>query len=209
MPTAPIEDVGFQTILVVFASLVAVLVILFFLLWVGWKKEGIRGNSCPYCGRPMRLGIDVASSLSAMVQAYLEEQPQPENPKIDFVRAAYCPVTGRIFPECVTSTEQVTVSWNFIKKRCEGTFVSWGALSEEEKGILKILHGSLEGFQTEQSSSHVRPEDVEEEYSALSPGPLYIDRKSKTVMGWKKVPGTYFEVLVVQQPRFQTLEETL
>jgi hypothetical protein len=209
MPAAPIEDVGFQTILLVFASLLAVLVILFLLLWIGWKKEGVRGNKCPYCGRPMRLGIDVARSITEMVNGFLAEQPQPENPQIDFARAAYCPVTGRIFPECVSGTEQISLSWNFIRRRCEGTFVSWGALSEDEKGILKLLHGSLEGFQIEQSSSHLRPEEVEEDFSSLSPGPLYIDRKTKVVVGWKKVPGTYFEVLVVQQPRFQSLEETL
>ena len=71
MPAAPIEDVGFQTILLVFASLLAVLVILFLLLWVGWKKEGVRGNKCPYCRRPMRLGIDVATSIAEMVNALL------------------------------------------------------------------------------------------------------------------------------------------
>jgi hypothetical protein len=157
----------------------------------------------------MRLGIDVAKSITGMVQAFLEEQPQPENPKIDFVRAAYCPVTGRIFPDCVSPSEQVTLSWSFIKQRCEGTFVSWGSLSEEERGILRLLHGTLEGYQTEQSSSRPRPEGVEEEFSVLSPGPLYADRKTKVLVGWKKVPGTYFEVLVVQQPRFQSLEETL
>jgi hypothetical protein len=157
----------------------------------------------------MRLGIDVARSIAGMVHAFLEEQSQPKNPKIDFVRAAYCPVTGRIFPECVSPAEQVELSWNFINQRCEGTFVSWGSLSEEEKGIVKILHDSFEGFQTEQSSSHHRPEDIEEDLVSLSPGPLYVDRKTKVVMGWKKVPGTYFEVLIVQQPSFQSLEETL
>ena len=209
MLSGPIENIGLQTIVLVCASLLGVLTILFFLLWVGWKKEGVRGNTCPYCKRPMRLGIDVAKSITGMVNAFLEEQPQPENPKIDFARAAFCPVSGRIFPECVSNTEQITLSWSFLKKRCEGAFVSWGSLSEEEKGILKLLHGSLEGFQIEQSSSRLRPEEVEEDLLALSPGPLYIDRKAKVVMGWKKVPGTYFEVLVVQQPHFQSLEETL
>jgi hypothetical protein len=105
--------------------------------------------------------------------------------------------------------EQVILSWKFLNQRCTRTFVSWGALSEEEKGILKLLHGSLEEYQTEKSSMNLRPEDVEEEFFSISPGPLYVDRKEKVVMGWKKVPGTYFEVLVVQQPRFQSLEETL
>lgn len=209
MAAVPIEEIGFQTILMVFGSLVFVLLILFLLFWIGWKKEGVRGNVCPYCRRPMRLGIDVAKSMAMMVNAFLDEQPQPENPNIDFATAAYCPVSGRIFPDCVSDMEQVTLSWRFLTQRRSGTFVSWGALSEEERGILKLLHGSLEGFQTEKSSMNLRPEDIEEEFISTAPGPLYVDRKEKVVMGWKKVPGTYFEVLVVQQPRFQSLEETL
>lgn len=209
MVAAQIEEVGFQAILLICGSLFAIVLILFFLLWVGWKKEGVRGNVCPYCRRTMRLGIDVAKSISMMVNAFLQEQPQPENPQIDFSKAAYCPVSGRIFPNCVSGVEQVTLSWRFLNERASGTFVSWGSLPEEERGILKLLHGSLEEFQTEKSSAHSRPEDVEEEYISLAPGPLYVDRTSKVVMGWKKVPGTYFEVLVVQRPRFQSLEETL
>ncbi len=206
---AAIEDLGFQTIVVVIASFVAILMILFSLLWFSWKKEGVHGGTCPYCGQPMRFGMDVAKSIVGMVNAFLAEQPQPDNPKIDFYRAACCPSSGRIFPNCVSSNEQISLSWDFLKQRCEGTFVSWGALSEEQRGIVKLLHGSLEGFQTEHCSSRLRPEEIEKECASLSPGPLYIDRMTNVVMGWKKVPGTYFEVLVVQRPRFQSLEETL
>ena len=157
----------------------------------------------------MRLGIDVARSMTCMVDVFMQDQPQPENPKIDFAAAAYCPATGRIFPNCVGPNEQVTLTWDFLSHRHKGTYVSWGSLSEEEQGILKLLHGSLEGYQTEKSSKRFRPEDVEEEFCSLAPGPLYVDRKEKVVIGWKKVPGTHFEVLVVQRPRFQSLEETL
>lgn len=209
MYLAAIEETGFQVILVVVSSLVAVLMILFSLLWIGWKKEGVHGNTCPYCRKPMRFGMDTAKSLVGMVNGFLEDLPQPDNPKIDFVHAAYCPASGRIFTDCVSQAEQITVSWSFLKQRCEGTFVSWGSLSEEEQGVIKLLHGSLDGFQTEHSSSHLRPEEVEAECCELSPGPLYIDRTTKVVMGWKKVPGTYFEVFVVQRPRYQSLEETL
>ena len=200
---------GMQAIILIIASLVAILGLFCFLLWFSWKKEKIRGNTCPYCKEPMCLGIDVARSMTNMVDVFMEDQPQPENPKIDFALAAYCPVTGRIFPNCIGPNEQVMLAWDFLNKRHKGAYVSWGALSEEERGILKLLHGSLEGFQTEQSSNQHRPEDVEEEFSSLAPGPLYVDRKERVVIGWKKVPGTHFEVLVVQRPRFQSLEETL
>jgi hypothetical protein len=157
----------------------------------------------------MRLGIDVASSLASYVNAYLQEQEQPDNPDIDFGNAAYCPQSGRIFPNCVHAGEQVALSWDFIKKRYKGAFVSWGSLTEEERGVVKLLHETVEEFQTEKSSYKLRPEDVEGEYVVMAPGPLYIDKATRVLMGWKKVPGTYFEVLVVQKPKFQTIEETL
>jgi hypothetical protein len=205
-----VEELGVRTIFVMLFSFASILFIMFSLLWLSWKREFRRGDVCPYTKKPMRLGLDVARSLAAQVNAFVEELPQPDNPPIDFDRAAHCPITGRIFPLCVSTTgEQIFLSWDFISKRTKGTFVSWGSLSEEERGVVKLLHNSLEGFQTEQSSLRPRPQDVEEEYALLSPGPLYIDRQAKVIMGWKKVPGTYFEVLVVQHPVFQSLEETL
>lgn len=204
-----IEQVGFHAIIVVFFSFFTILGILFLLLWVGWKKEGRRGDTCPYTHEPMRLGCDVAASLAAYVNAFLQEQQKPDNPDIDFGYAAYCPKTGRIFPHCVQAGEQVSLSWDFLKQRYKGAFVSWGSLSEEERGILKLLHEYIEEFQIEKSSPEFRPEKIEEEYALLSPGPLYVDKATKVLMGWKKVPGTYFEVLVVQKPKFQSIEETL
>jgi hypothetical protein len=209
MAGAPVVQQGMQAIILIIGSFVSILGLFVFLLWFGWKKEKVRGSTCPYCKEPLCLGIDAARSMTAMADVFMEDQPQPENPKIDFTTAAYCPTSGRIFPNCVGANEQVVLSWDFLSKRYHGNYISWGSLSEEERGILLLLHGSLEGYQTEKSSKRVRPEDVEEELYSLSPGPLYVDRKERVVIGWKKVPGTHFEVLVVQRPRFQSLEETL
>lgn len=204
-----IESLGIQTIIVTVASFIITLSVLVSFAWVGWKKEGRRGDVCPYTKEKMCLGADVARSLMMYVNAFLQEQQVGDNPAIDFSRAAYCPKTGRIFTDCVGSNEQISLSWDFLRRRCKGTFVSWGALSEEERGVLKLLHDSVEGFQTESSSKNLRPESVEEEFALLSPGPLYVDRTARVLMGWKKVPGTYFEVLVVQRPQFKSIEETL
>jgi hypothetical protein len=204
-----IEQTGLQTIITVFISFIVILAIFLSLTWVGWKREGRRGDTCPYTHEPMRLGVDVAASLNFYVNAFLQEQERPNNPDIDFGKAAYCPKTGRIFPNCVQAGEQISLSWNFIQKRYKGAFVSWGSMSPEEQGVVKLLHESVDEFQTEKSSPKLRPEDVEEEYALTSPGPLYIDKATRVLMGWKKVPGTYFEVLVVQSPTFQTLEETI
>jgi hypothetical protein len=205
----PIEETGFKAIFILVVALVGVLFVLFSLLWVGWKEEAIRGDRSPYAKCPMRLGVDIAKTVARMVNAFLKDFPGEDNPPIDFEKAAYCPETGRIFPGCVSSTEKVSLSWDFIVRRMNGTFISWGAISEEEQGVIKLLHDSLEGFQVAKSSKKLRPQDVEETYAFLSPGPLYIDRRTKVLMGWKKVPGTSFEVLIVQRPKYQSLEETL
>jgi hypothetical protein len=204
-----IETLGVQTIIVVVASFVITLSILVSFAWFGWKKEIRRGDTCPYTKEPMRLGMDIANSLTVYVNAFLQEQQKMDNPPIDFSKAAYCPKTGRIFTDCVSGGDQIYLGWDFLHKRCKGTFVSWGSLSEEEQGVLKLLHESVDEFQTEKSSKRLRLEEVEEEFAELAPGPLYVDRRERTLMGWKKVPGTYFEVLVVQRPKFQSVEETL
>jgi hypothetical protein len=205
----PIEETGFRVIFILVATLVGVIFVLFSLLWVGWKEESIRGDRCPYTNAPMLLGIDIAKTIAKMVNVFLAEHPSEDNPPINFEMAAYCSETGRIFPNCVTSSEKIRLSWDFISARASGTFVSWGSISEEERGVVRLLHDSLEGFQTEKSSMRLKPQDVEEEYARLSPGPLYIDRRTRILMGWKRVPGTRFEVLIVQRPKFQSLEETL
>lgn len=206
-----IEDLGFQAIVFLIFILGFIFALLSFVLWMSWKREGRRGDVSPYTKSPMRLGGDVARSLAEQVNAFLEEQPQPGNPPIDFELCSYCPITGRCFPLTVSPPpfEQVSLSWDFIKRRSSGTFVSWGSLSEEERGVLKLLHDSVDEFQTENSSSHPRPEDVEEQYALLSPGPLYVDRQTKILLGWKRVPGTYFEVFVLQRPRYEHIDETL
>ena len=33
------------------------------------------------------------------------------------------------------------------------------------------------------------------------PGPLYVDIETKVLLGWKVVPGTDLEVLIVQKPK--------
>lgn len=205
-----VEELGYQTIAVVIFFLVVVIGLLSFLLWTNWKKEGVRGDLSPYSGRPLRLGMDIARSMAEFINSYLAELPDKEdNPPIDMSKAAYCPVTGRIFSDCVSSSERIVLGWDFVSKRFPGTFVSWGSLSDHEKGEVKLLHESLEWFQTEKSSPLPRPQDIDEQYSLLSPGPLYVDRVQKVLVGWRKIPGTYFEILVVQRPKFQSIEETL
>lgn len=154
--------------------------------------------------------MDVAKSIQSYVNAFIAEEPYPnDNPQIDFSEAAICNETGRIFSNCVAQNARISLDWSFLQKRCQGTYVSWGSLSEHEQAVIKLLHGALDGFQTAASSTKLRPESVEREYALLAPGPLYVDRKTKIVIGWKKVPGTYFEVLIVQRPLYESIDDTL
>ncbi len=198
-----------QDAFIVSFFLISIFLILALMLWLGWVTEERRGDVSPYAKVKMRLGIDVARSIQEYINGFLADELKPDNPAIDFTQAAICNETGRIFTNCVNNKGYITLDWSFIQKRLPGTYVSWGALSENEKAIVKLLHGSLDGFQTEQSCPKIRPQDIDREYALLSPGPLYIDRRTKILIGWKKIPGTYFEALIVQRPIYQSIDDTL
>ncbi|QLH35517.1 MAG: hypothetical protein HWD61_04665 [Parachlamydiaceae bacterium] len=88
-----------------------------------------------------------------------------------------------------------------MQKRYPGKYVSWGSLSDEQKEIIRLSHHSLEGFQTEYSSSIPAPSQIEPMYANAVPGPLYVDLDTQILLGWKQVPLTDLEVLVVQNPK--------
>lgn len=201
-----VESQAVVVLLVTLASLLAVLVV--FLLF-GMRREVKRGNTCPYCSSVMQFGTDVALSIQSHVNGYMATFSSDDNPEIDFSKAAICPTTGRIFTNCLVRGKAVSLDWLFLEKRSPGTYVSWGALPEDEKGIMRLVHLTLDGYQTETSSTTIRPDRCEKEISMLSPGPLYVDRKTKILLGWIKVPGTDFEVLIMRRPQFQSIEETL
>lgn len=203
------ESLGQSAIFVLLFSFFFILAILGGLLWYGWWVSKKRGSLCPYTKKPMRLGVDIAPSMIRFVEEFLLSHPQPDNPPIDFRMAAVCPETGRIFPNCIKRGEIVKLDWTFLRKRFSGNYVSWGSLSELEQGTLRMLHESLIGYQTEKSSTNPMPEDVSSYYALLQPGPLYVDRSTKILLGWKEVPGTQFEVLIVQRPIYQSIDETL
>ena len=123
-----------------------------------------------------------------------------DNKFFDLNKAAICRTTGRIFPDSVTWYGAVEVDWNFLQKRYRGEYVSWGSLTEEQKTIIKERHLSLEGFQTKFSSPNPSPRFIEPEYAYTIPGPLYVDIRTGILLGWKCVPDTELEVLIVQKP---------
>lgn len=203
------KSVESQAIVVLLITLACLFGVLLIFLFLGIRREVKRGNTCPYCSSVLQFGIDVALSIQQHVNDFMGTFPEADNPLIDFSKAAICPTTGRIFTNCVVRGKTISLDWSFLNKRCSGVFVSWGALPEDEKGIMRLIHLSFAGYQTEKSSTIIRPDRCEKDISLLSPGPLYVDRKSKILLGWVRVPGTDFEVLIVRRPQFQSIEETL
>lgn len=204
-----IETLGHSAIFVLLFSFFIVIGVLSGLLWFGWWVSQKRGSVSPYSKQPMSLGIDVAPSIRRFVEDFMLSHPQPENRPIEFERAAICRETGRIFSDCIMRGEIVRLDWSFLPKRYPGNFVSWGSLSELEQATLRMCHESLAGFQTEASCTKPMPEAVDGYYAMTKPGPLYVDRRNKILLGWKEVPGTQFEVLIVQKPIYDSIDEIL
>lgn len=188
------------------AALLFVLVLLFLILvmaailWVGWWMTNRSGAKSPYTGLEMKRGEDLAFSAVHSIQKYLDGLSDPLNPEIEIRHAAICHQTGRVFSNAVNGFGVIRLDWDFLEKRARGNWISWGALSEQQREEILFCHDSLQGYQTEDSCKEPNPEKVDLYHATLSPGPLYVDCTSRHILGWKKVPDTGLEVLVLQRP---------
>lgn len=178
----------------------AVIAIFFISAWVRRKSVAMS----PYSGLPLRRGRELPYDSAKKILQFLYEQHQYDNKMFDLHRAAICRETGRIFPYGVSRLDTIHVDWTFLKKRYPGNYVSWGSLTDVQQQVIRSAHDSLEGFQTDKSSSHPAPSAVEPEFAFSKPGPLYVDINTKVLLGWQCVPGTNFEVLIVQKPQQTT-----
>jgi len=204
-----VEVLGHGAIFVLLISFVLVIALMAGLLWFGWWVSKKKGSMSPYSKVPMLLGTDVVPSIRRYVNDFLLSHPQPENSPIEFDTASICSETGRIFPNSVFRGMFVKLDWTFLQKGHPGNYVSWGSLSELEQATIKLCHDSLAGYQTEDSSPNSRPQAIDSHYATLKPGPLYVDRLSRVLLGWKEVPGTEFEVLIFQRPIHDSVDDTL
>jgi hypothetical protein len=206
---SPLEELGRQAIFLFFFALAFLVVIFFFLFWFGWFVTRTRGSVSPYSKQPMMFGTDMPLSIARQIEEHMKTLPQPDNPPFDISQTAICRETGRIFQNAVGKTGVIVIHPNFLQDRLRGNWVSWGSLSDIQKGIVRLHHMSIEGFQTEQSCPKPRPEDIESYYAFSKPGPLYVDVITKTLLGWQLVPGTNFEVLVVKRPDYESIDQTI
>jgi len=169
--------------------------------YINWLRKKGGKNLCPYTGKPLRKAHDLPSRTQEKVIRYLYDLHDYYNRIFDFNKAAFCRETGRIFPNAVNALGVIDVDWSFLQKRFPGHFVSWGSLTPEQQLIVQEKHGSLKDFQIDESSPKPRPMDVDLFFAYSKPGPLYVDIETKVLLGWKEVPETDLEVLIVQKPR--------
>jgi len=186
------------TVVIVLLGVVVLMALIAFLGSIWPLKR--RVPTSPYSKMPMRRANTLRFTTQHIVKRYLKEMEDFDNRQFDLNRAAVCRETGRIFPRVVNWAGKIHLDWTFLQKRMPGSWVSYGSLPDDRRQDLWDKHGTLEGFQTEFSSVNPLPQDVEEEYSSIKPGPLYVNLENNVVMGWKIVPGTEVEVLVVKRP---------
>lgn len=173
---------------------------LFFVFWLGWWISLRPHSVSPYTGIPLRRASELSYYSKEKVLKYLHDLQQYDNPIFKFNHAAFCRETGRIFTHAVTWIDTIKIDWGFLQKRYPGHYVSWGSLNEAQQQYIRDAHDSLEGFQVEMSSPEPAPRSIESKYAYTKPGPLYVDLQTKILLGWKEVPGTDLEVLIVQKP---------
>lgn len=188
------------------AILLAMIILVSFALlilafWLGWRLTQRSHSVSPYTGIPLRRTSEISYYSAERILRFLYDLHQYDNRIFKLKRASFCRETGRIFQDSVTWYDTIQVDWNFLQKRFPGHYISWGSLSKELQDELREIHGSLEGFQTAFSSPTPAPRGIEPEYVYAKPGPLYVDLETKVLLGWKIVPGTDFEVLIVQNPK--------
>lgn len=183
---------GIALLLVFLGFFVVFVIALFF--------QRARPDVSPYSGLPLRNGSDLSYAAREKILRFLFDMKAYDNRMFDLSKAAVCRETGRVFPDAVNIFSNIKVNWGFLVKRYPGSYVSWGSLSEEQREEILSHHGEVKGFQMKESSKIASPRLIEPEFALLKPGPLYVDFEKKVLLGWKIVPDTEFEVLIVQKP---------
>ena len=182
---------------VLFFVVFALLLVFAFGVWLSLRNVHVLS---PYSQLPLRRARELSYDSKLRVLRYLFELRQFDNRIFEFKKAALCRETGRIFQDAITWYDTIKLDWTFLQKRYPGRYVSWGSLTPEQQEIVKSRHDTLAGFQVEYSSPNPKPKAIELKYALAKPGPLYVDIDTYVLLGWKIVPETDLEVLIVQKP---------
>ena len=171
---------------------------LYFFAWWVFNRPDARS---PYSKKKMARGSDLTFEAVSHIQDFLEAQGMA---MFDPQKAAVCRQTGRIFPDALNIFGSIKIPKTYLKRKYAGAFVSWGSLSKlEQEKILSVYTESkkvLEGFQTVYSCKEELPWNTKSAYLLEKPGPLYVDKQSNALLGWKCVPASNLEVLILKSP---------
>ena len=181
-------------------AILATFALLFLVFWLTWLSSRRENALSPYTGLPLRRATDLSYHTCEKVLGYLYDLKQYDNRIFRLSKAAYCRETGRLFPNCIDFLDHIYLDWSFLNRRYPGVYVSWGSLTLQQQKAIRDIHGSLEGFQTEESSPTPSPRLIEPEYCFTKPGPLYVNFTTKELLGWKIATDTDIEVLIVLKP---------
>jgi len=162
-----------------------------------------RKQTCldPYSKTLLRPGYTLPAYTMELMLRFLYSMHQYDNRMFDPRKAAFCRATGRLYPNALKWMDVINVDWSFLRKRYPGNWVSWGSLTNLQQEAMRSAHHHLNGYQTMHSSMNHSPKAVEQDYVYMKPGPLYVDLDTRVLLGWKCVPDTELEVLVVQKPK--------
>ena len=169
--------------------------------WLCWWLLARRHARCPYGHGRLEPATKLSYEVIERTHEFLMHLNSEDNPAFELSHAAVCRETGRIFPHGLRNGDIIKVNWDFLQQRHPGNWVSWGSLSEADKRRVRACHVTLRGFQTENSATEPKPRKVPSRYTLMKPGPLYVDLSNYNLLGWKQVPGTNFELLILQRPK--------
>lgn len=187
--------------IIMFSFVLLIVVLLLFILFcIGIWTYNSKPCLSPYSKLPLRRAEDLSLYTKEKVLRFVLKHLDYDNRIFEFKKSSFCRETGRIFQNSITWYDTIQVDWTFLEKRYPGTYVSWGSLSLDHQREIREQHGGLEGFQTDFSCPHPAPRAITPEYALIKPGPLYVDLGTKALIGWKCVPDTEMEVLIVQKP---------
>lgn len=195
------------SVLVLSGWILLSLLFLFLLFWFGWRLSQRQQAVCPYSGIPLRRASEISYYSKEKVLRYLFDIKQYDNRIFKLSRASFSRETGRIFQDSINLFDTIKVDWTFLQKRYPGNWTSWGSLTKEQQEDIRSRHPSLSKFQTIESSPTPAPRLIEPLYVHTKPGPLYVDFETKNLLGWQVIPGTEFEVLILQKPSQQYFQQ--
>lgn len=195
------DEVISSALLLIFLLVILSLIFIVGLFALGYWWTIRRGCKCPYVKQPLEPATLLSYEAVEKIHSFMSHLNSEENPAFELKEAAVCRETGRIFPGALGKHGRIYVDWRFLQKRRPGKWASWGSLSEAKQRKVRSMHITLRGYQTENSCPARSPKAISLMYSMTKPGPLYVDMKTGTLMGWKQVPDSNFELLVVQLPK--------